>query len=416
MRPLTGPALLIVALVAHAQQPPPEFTDPIALLKAVAKNYAKGADTFRMEAVSETTTNADLRHEWRKVYQTAIKGPRNLYRIETRSAFGSLIQDSDGTNEWVYSIEGNIYVKRPVPENWPQFSRLYFMGNSDAMAAWRMRMTLESFAAGYKEAAMLPEETISIEGRSFPCYVVHTRANDRSRDYDEDTTFWIDKTALVFRKQVKHISSYMLEGANHAIRMPYLEDSTTVYPAADWNPQIGPDTFIFKPPAGAKEVPKLEPDFYTPAPSAPKTNLTGQPAPDVSFTASDGAQVPLSSFRGKPVLLDLWATWCGPCIASMPAFDHIYKDVKDKGIAVVTADQDIVAENAAEYLARHQYSWTNYHDLGRRVATAFKNEAIPMTILIDAQGKIVYYDFGGDEGKVRKAIAALGQKFASISR
>src|SRR5438045_2032683 len=140
MRSLTGPALLIAALAATAQPPSQDFTDPVALLKAVAKNYAKGADTFRMEAIAETTINADLRHEWRKVYQTAIKGPRNLYRIETRSPFGSMIQDSDGTNEWVYSIEGNMYVKRSVPENWPQFSTLYFMGNSEAMAAWGMRM------------------------------------------------------------------------------------------------------------------------------------------------------------------------------------------------------------------------------------------------------------------------------------
>jgi hypothetical protein len=74
---------------------------------------------------------------------------------------------------------------------------------------------------------------------------------------------------------VKHISNYMLDGANRAIRIPYSEDSTTVYPAADWNPRIAPDTFVFKPPVGAKEVPKLEPDFYTPSLSAPKTNLTG---------------------------------------------------------------------------------------------------------------------------------------------
>ena len=414
MRPVTGPVLLIAALAAHAQQPPPDFTDPVALLKAVAKNYAKGADTFRMEAISETTKNSDLHHEWRKVYQTAVKGPRNLYRIEARTAFGSMIQDSDGANEWVYSVEGNMYMKRPVPENWPQFSSL--MANIEVMAAWQMRMSLESVAAGYKEAAMLPEQTISIEGRRFSCYVVHTTGNDRSRDYYEDTTFWIDKTAVVFRKQVKHISGYVIDGANGAIRIPYLEDSTTVYPVADWNPQIAPDTFIFNPPAGAKEVSKLEPDYYTAAPSSPKTDLTGQAAPDASFTASDGSQVPLSSFRGKPVLLDLWATWCGPCIASMPAFDRIYKDVQDKGIAVVTADQDEVVEGAAEYLARHEYSWTNYHDLDRRVAAAFKKESIPMTILIDAQGKIVYYGSGGDEAAVRKAIAALGPEFASIAR
>jgi thiol-disulfide isomerase/thioredoxin len=235
-------------------------------------------------------------------------------------------------------------------------------------------------------------------------------------DHAEDTTFWIDKTALVFRKQVKHFSAYSLDNANRAIRIPYLQDSTTVYPVADWNPQIAPDAFIFKPPVGAKEVAKLEPDYYTPVPWIPKTSLTGQPAPDVSFTASDGSQVPLRSLRGKPVLLDLWATWCGPCLASMPAFDRIYRDVKDKGIAVVTADQGDVAQSAAEYLDRHRYSWTNYHDPGRKVATAFKNEAISMTILIDAQGKIVYYGFGGDEAAVRKAIAALGSEFASIAR
>ena len=244
-----------------------------------------------MNAISETTTNADLRHEWRKVYQTAIKGPRNLYRIETHSASGSMIQDSDGTNEWVYSIEGNMYVKRPVPEDWPQFSRLYFMGNFEAMAAWKMRQTLEYIAANYKEAAMLPEATVSIEGRSFPCYVVHTTGSDRSRDYYEDTTFWIDKSALVFRKQVKHFRA-ICSTAPIERSASYLEDSTTVYTVADWNPQIAPDTFLFKPPAGAKEVPKLEPDYYNPAPSAPKTNLTGQPAPTVSFTAPDGSQVP----------------------------------------------------------------------------------------------------------------------------
>jgi hypothetical protein len=59
--------------------------------------------------------NADLRHDWPKVYQTAIKGQGNLYRIETRSPFGSFIQDSDGTNEWIYLAEANRYEKHPVP-------------------------------------------------------------------------------------------------------------------------------------------------------------------------------------------------------------------------------------------------------------------------------------------------------------
>jgi outer membrane lipoprotein-sorting protein len=102
--PFRSLALLLAILSAHAQESQKDFTDPVALLKAVAKTYAAGVDTFRMESISETTQNADLHHDWRKVYQTAIKGPGNLYRIETRSPYGSFVQDSDGTDEWVYQV------------------------------------------------------------------------------------------------------------------------------------------------------------------------------------------------------------------------------------------------------------------------------------------------------------------------
>jgi thiol-disulfide isomerase/thioredoxin len=406
------PALLIAVFAAQAQAPQREFTDPVALLKAVAKTYAGAVDTFRMESVAETTSDADLRHEWRRVYQTAIKGPDNQYRIETRSPFGSMIQDSDGTSEWVYQIEGKMYVKRPLPQNWPQFSRLLFAGNNEAMSAWSMRTWLESAAAAYRNATMLPQETISINGNDFPCYVVHVTNHDSvsgpDKDSSPDITFWIDRNALVFRKQVRHARIYAIDSGNGAIHIPFLEDTTTVYPVADLNPLIDPETFRFTPPADAKEVAKLEGDWFVPSPSAPKITLVGQMAPDISFSAPDGSKVPLSSYRGKPVLVDFWATWCGPCLASMPALNRIYREVRDHGVAVVTVDRDESAGNAAEYLARHKYPWTNFHDADGSISQAFKEESIPLTILIDGQGKIVYYDFGGDAAAVRKAIAALG--------
>src|SRR3984957_5586694 len=95
---------------AGAQSSQPEFTDPLALLRVVSDTYASNPDTFHVESITETVSNNDLHREWRKVYRTAIKGPNNLYRIETRSPFGSYIQDSDGKNEWVYLVEADIYV------------------------------------------------------------------------------------------------------------------------------------------------------------------------------------------------------------------------------------------------------------------------------------------------------------------
>jgi thiol-disulfide isomerase/thioredoxin/outer membrane lipoprotein-sorting protein len=413
VRLLTAVLLILPALTQDTQK---DFSDPIALLNAVARNYARGVDTFRMESISEISSNSDLRHEWRKVYRTAIKGPGSLYRIETRSPYGSFIQDSDGTNEWVYQIEGRMYVKRPLPLNWPQFPKLQFAGSLEVSEAWSMRVLLEFTVAGYKRADMLPQETITVEGHTYPCYVVHVTSDDTVRggnsDFRSDTTLWIDKTALVIRKQTIHSHAYALDGGNRSIRIPFIEHSTIIYPAADFDVVIDPALFKFVPPAEAKEVARLEGDWYV-EPAAPTTTRIGQLAPDVSFLAADGRKVELASYRGKPLLLDFWATWCAPCLASMPTLNRIYMDVRNKGIGVVTLDEDN-PEMASEYLARHNYSWVNYHDDNWEISHAFKNRAIPLTVLINGRGEIQYYAEGVDEAAVRKAIASLGPEFAPL--
>jgi thiol-disulfide isomerase/thioredoxin/outer membrane lipoprotein-sorting protein len=401
-------ALLLAAPLAAAQSGSKDSAEPLALLATVSETYAANPDTFHMESVAETEIDNDLQREWRKVYRTAIKGPGNLYRIETRSPFGSYTQVSDGKNEWVYLVEAKSYVVRPLPQCWPQFAKVSVAGNSELSQAWEMRTWLEAEARGYKRAVMLPEETLAIAGKSYPCYVVRVTSDDtkglQQKDYRWERTLWIDKSAHVFRKQVERSDGYTL--VSKTVHIPFHQETTTIYPVADFDPHPSPQTFEFTPPPDAKQVASLEPDFSVPAP-APTPQMVGKAAPEVSFTAPDGRKIDLAFYRGKPVLIDLWATWCGPCLLSMPSLDRIYNDYKGKGLIVLSFDQDSEPENATEYLARHHYTWSNFHDTGYKVGTAFKNSGIPLTILIDAEGKIVYYDFGGDEPALRKAIAAL---------
>jgi outer membrane lipoprotein-sorting protein len=117
MRPLATFAISLSLTLspAHAQTPRQEFTDPLALLAAVSESYAANPDTFHMESIEESNRNSDLERHWRKIYRTAIKGPGNLYRIETRSPFGSWVQVSDGTNEWVYLVEDKILEETNPP-------------------------------------------------------------------------------------------------------------------------------------------------------------------------------------------------------------------------------------------------------------------------------------------------------------
>jgi thiol-disulfide isomerase/thioredoxin/outer membrane lipoprotein-sorting protein len=405
---------LVVATAPRAQTPAGEFTDPRALLDAVANIYAEGgdADQFHIEDMEESVRKSELEDERRTVYRTAIQGAGKLYRIEERSPFGSLTQVSDGTTETIYLSETKMYEEHPVPEKWPGIPN----GINAAIElwnAWDTRATLEAAIAKAEHATMLPQETITVGGKSFPCYVVHATRDSNQGDHD-DLTFWIDKKALVLRKELQHSDNYLIVGNN--IHLPYHSDITDVYPVVDFGPQTSPEFFRFTAPADAQRIASFEPHLDEPLPeNHPNTQLAGQMAPDVTLTHADGSKVALSSLRGKPVLIDFWATWCGPCLVSMPLLHRVYDDVKDRAIVFLAIDEDNRAEDATAYLARHKYPWTDIHDTDFQFEKVFKNTAIPLTVLIDAQGKIVYYDFGGDEGALRRAIAALGPEFASVA-
>ena len=409
---------LLSAVLALAAQEKRAFTDPVTLLQAAAKTYAKGADTFRLDWNTEDDQTSEMRREWVRTRRSAIKGAGNLYRIEAHTNFGTYIQVSDGVNEWVYQVESNSYVKRPVPLNWPQFPKVMDPAIHEVKRAWEQRTWLEEELLSYKRAVMMPEEAIEMEGHRFLCYVLRASSDDSVNRHDKDTrwemTFWIDKRDLIVRRTLRTYDG------SHAfiptIQIAFHGDSVSDYPITEFDPNIAPETFRFTPPADAKQVETLEPDLKGRIPvEHPKAQMVGNVAPDVSFAGTDGKRVALSDYRGKPLLVDFWATWCGPCLLSMPGLNRIYAEGKEKGLAVISIDENNTADDGPVYFSRHHYAWPNFHDEDRAILGALRGDGIPLTVLIDPQGKVVYYDFAGDEAGLRKAIAALGPEFQSMA-
>jgi cytochrome c biogenesis protein CcmG, thiol:disulfide interchange protein DsbE len=112
---------------------------------------------------------------------------------------------------------------------------------------------------------------------------------------------------------------------------------------------------------------------------------TGHPAPD--FTVSDGATtVHLGNYRGRIVLLNFWATWCGPCVEEVPSLLELHRDRPDLAILAVSIDKDPDAYRS--FLARRHVNLITVRDPGQKVARLYHSEMWPETYVIDRQGVI----------------------------
>ncbi len=143
---------------------------------------------------------------------------------------------------------------------------------------------------------------------------------------------------------------------------------------------------------------------------APKVPLIpGSPAPNFVFRDfATGQELSLQSFRGKVVLLDFWATWCPPCMASLPEIRELYETFHPQGFEIVAVSLDESREELARVLREHRISWPVAFE-GKRwdnsLANLYRVYQIPTTYLLDRNGVIRYRDVEGEA--LREAVAEL---------
>lgn len=135
----------------------------------------------------------------------------------------------------------------------------------------------------------------------------------------------------------------------------------------------------------------------------------GKPAPDARFDGPDGKPVKLADFKGRPVLVNLWATWCAPCVKELPTLDKLEKT---DGISVVAVSQDTAPHaSVVAFLQQHQISTLKpYQDPKMSLSGALGPDTVlPTSILIGADGKEVWRYIGDLDWTSPEAAKLLGE-------
>lgn len=132
-------------------------------------------------------------------------------------------------------------------------------------------------------------------------------------------------------------------------------------------------------------------------------------APNFSVTTLDGSRIALDDLQGKVVLLDFWATWCGPCREALPHIRDIAKKFQGEPLVILSVSLDSDEHTWKEFVAKHEMTWPQAYDGGFNgsIAKMFLVTAIPHTFTIDADG-VLQDEHIGDasiEGKLKKLIA-----------
>jgi peroxiredoxin len=134
------------------------------------------------------------------------------------------------------------------------------------------------------------------------------------------------------------------------------------------------------------------------ASSLASSGMEGQPAPDFSLKSSTGENLRLSEYRGDVVMINFWATWCGPCRQEMPLLDELYSRYQRVGFNLLGVNIDDDSRRAMQMIEELGVNFPVLFDARKEVSKLYEVEAMPVTVIVDRSGNVRYIHHGYKPG------------------
>src|SRR5262245_7448339 len=356
-------------------------------LSIVTESRAKGTQLVESESRSEE-----------RVLLAACKP--NLLRIELKNPTLSLTKVSDGENSWVSFPALGQYMRKEGGAADPEVAAAWLKLATSLVADY------ESLAQRARQAHFLRVEAVKVGGRRANCQVVEIEyaSGGAAITPGSRRTLWIDRARNLVLKEITYSKTRTAFGN-------FTETKRTVkFTAVDLGGPLSDSIFAFTPQKGARKVVEFNLlDSARPtAVSAARADFTGREAVDFTLTDLDDRTVNLRDLRGHVVLLNFWATWCGPCVRELPSIERLSREFKGRSLVALSLNAEEPAV-AREFIKRGGYTFVTLVDEQRAMTRAYRVSAIPQTLIIDKDGKVAAHFIGmRSENDLRAALQKAG--------
>jgi outer membrane lipoprotein-sorting protein/peroxiredoxin len=395
LRSRVGQALLfamapLVCFLASAQDSP----DARTLLKETSEVLLKHK-SYQLDQRAVVDMGGPLPARVEMLVKIAVSNPGKL-RIESKSNLCDSIIVSDGESTWMYLSSLMQYTRTAAASTPENLVKSLVPGMSSVMDQLKAKDP-------YVSSKITGEEPVEVEGQKIDCYVVEGRLDKVSLPGSIEMTdgvqkVWIDKASMLSLKQT--MTATMTGGP---LTAPAQMNQAVTVVSQKLDATVPDATFAFTPPEGAKLVTEFK------GPVKANADLTGKPAADFKLTSLAGKEFSLQDLKGKFVLLNFWATWCGPCRRDLPAVEKLHQEFHRKGLVVLGVDGREDPETVRQFLTESKLSYPILLTPDSGMIQSYNVTAVPTVVLIDADGKIVYHHVGaGGDKTLREALAQLG--------
>ena len=213
-------------------------------------------------------------------------------------------------------------------------------------------------------------------------------------------TLWVDPTAEVVRRE-----RVIAAGQNPQLGIPVNMDQTITYNSIAINGPVSDALFTFVPPAGVTET---TPEQLSGGGPTPESEFKGKPALPFELTTLSGERMDISELKGKVVLIDFWATWCGPCRRELPHVQKLYDLHKDDGLVVLAVSQEKEA-TIRRYIDKSGFTFPTLVDADGAVNRSYGVSALPTLVVVDRDGTVSDFLVGlRSEATLRSALEKAG--------